>query len=81
MKLLFTVLIGVLFVSPVFAQQQQAPQIPPEVQSIQDQLGDVGCRAERLTAAQTIVQLQKQIKDLQAQVAKDPPPRSGATKH
>lgn len=67
-----------------YAQSGPPAQVPKELtaQDLENQLTDVGCKAERQAAAQTIVQLQKQNSDLQKQLnlAKDPP-KSGATKH
>jgi len=71
--------------SAVAAYAQAAPpqiQQPPTAADLEQQLEAVGCKAERQAAASTIVQLQKQNQDLQKQItAKDPPPKSGATKH
>jgi hypothetical protein len=60
-----------LLASPVFAQTP--PAGPPTAQDIQNQMQQVGCNAERQAAAQTIVQLQKQIADLQKQQVKNEP--------
>jgi hypothetical protein len=57
------------------------PTISADVQNIENQLGDVGCRAERQTAAQTIVALQGQIADLKKQLKDPPKSQSGATRH
>jgi hypothetical protein len=63
-----------------FAQQPPNPQAP-EVQQIESQMAAVGCNAERTVASQTIVNLQKQLKEAQDQLKKvDPPPKGGATK-
>ena len=67
-----------------FAQAPPAAiaQPPPTAADLENQMVEVGCRAERTAAATTIVNLQKQVSDLQKQLAaKDPPPKSGATKH
>jgi hypothetical protein len=70
-----------LLATPAFAQAPGA-QATPSISDLDQQLQEVGCRAERQTAAQTIVQLRAQIDALQKQVnAKDPPPKSGGTKH
>lgn len=68
------------FALPVLAQAPAAqPTLAPEVQGLVNQMHQVGCNAEETAAAQTIVQLQKQVADLQKRL-KDPP-KSGATKH
>jgi len=75
-----SMLLVLLLVVPVYAQQPPSPQ-SPEVQQLEAQMQSLGCSAERQTAAQTIVGLQKQISALQDQLKKaDPPPKSGATK-
>jgi len=68
-------------VSPAFAQQ--GPQtLPTDPQQVQNLLERTGCNAQVQAAANTIAQQQKQIQELQKQlIAKDPPPKSGATKH
>lgn len=75
-------MVMMLLPSVAFAQQtpQAPPPLAPEVQQLVNQMHSVGCQAEETAAAQTIVQLQKQIADLQKQL-KDPPPKGGATKH
>lgn len=78
MKKLF--LATLLFAGAAFAQAPPPVQPPPTVSDLDQQLQEVGCRAERTAAAQTIVQLRKQIDDLQKQVEKLDPPKSGATK-
>lgn len=77
MKKLF--LATLLFASTAFAQAPMG-QSSPSIADLDQQLQEVGCRAERSAAAQTIVQLQKQISDLKAQLEKLDPPKSGATK-
>ena len=78
MKSLTTVAL-VLIATAAFAQS--VPPTPPSAQDLDTQLQEVGCRAERQAAAQTIVQLQKQLAELQKQLgSKTEPPRSGATK-
>jgi len=62
-----------------FAQQPPNPQAP-EVQALEAQMQTLGCSAERNAAAQTIVGLQKQVSQLQDQLKKADPPKSGATK-
>jgi hypothetical protein len=78
--------IAILFLlvaTPVFAQQQ--PQaLPTDANQVQTLLERTGCNAEVSAASNTIAQQQKQIQDLQKQLAaKDPPPKSksGATLH
>lgn len=78
MKKLF--LATLLFASAAFAQAPPMGQPSPSIADLDQQLQEVGCRAERSAAAQTIVQLQKQISDLKAQLEKLDPPKSGATK-
>ena len=75
-----------LFGPIMLAYAQTAPpgqQAPPTAAELDQQLQEVGCRAERQTASQTIVQLRSQIDSLQKQLAaaKDPPSHGGATKH
>lgn len=72
--------------STAFAQAPQGPpaQVPPQLtaQDLENQMQEVGCKAERQAAAQTIMQLRQQNSDLQKQISKlDPPAKSGATKH
>ena len=74
-----TIIAIVLLASAAFAQS--LPPAPLTAQDLDTQLQEVGCRAERQAASQTIVNLQKQVAELQKQLAKDPPPKSGATKH
>ena len=71
-----------LLAAPAFAQAPPSVN-SPEVQQMMSQLSQVGCQAQSITAAQTIVGLQKQVADLQNQLKKadPPPPKSGATKH
>lgn len=65
----------------------QAPAPPsmgppqPTAADLENQMAEIGCKAERQAAASTIVQLKQQITDLQKQVQKLDPPKSGATKH
>lgn len=61
----------------------QAPmgQPTPSVSDLDQQLQEVGCKAERNAAAQTIVQLRAQIDALTKQLNAKDPPKSGATKH
>ena len=76
-----SVIVAILTAVSAFAQSPPAVT-SPEVQQIMSQLNQVGCQAQSITAAQTIVNLQKQIADLQGQLKKaDPPPKGGATKH
>ncbi|HEX4499869.1 MAG TPA: hypothetical protein VH187_01680 [Scandinavium sp.] len=49
----------------VYAQQQSTPVATP---SIESQLQEVGCKAERQAAAATIVELQKQLAQLRDQL-------------
>ena len=65
-----------------FAQQGPPAQVPQQVtaQDLENQLSEVGCRAERQAASQTIMQLRQQNADLQKQLQKLDPPKSGATK-
>jgi hypothetical protein len=80
MKTLFTIAF-LLIASAAFAQAPAGLQSPPTAADLENQMEQIGCKAERTAAAQTIVGLQKQIADLQKQLqAKDPPPKSGATK-
>jgi TolA-binding protein len=87
MKLFF--IVALLFIGfslgTAFAQSGPPAQVPPQVtaQDLENQLSEVGCRAERQAASQTIMQLKQQNSDLQKQLnaMKDPPPKSGATKH
>lgn len=63
------------------AQAPPLGQPTPSVADLDQQLQEVGCKAERQAAAQTIVQLRTQVDQLQAQIKKLDPPKSGATKH
>lgn len=63
---------------PALSYAQQAPQ--SEVDQVLTQIHQLGCNAEEQASAQTIANLQKQVRDLKAQVAKLDPPKSGATK-
>jgi hypothetical protein len=54
----------------------QAAQPTPSVSDLSQQLQEVGCRAERQAAVQTIVQLRAQIDALKkTNGEKDPPPK------
>ena len=68
-----------------YAQAPSGPpaQVPPPLtaQDLENQMQEVGCKAERQAAATTIMQMKQQITDLQKQVQKLDPPKSGATKH
>ena len=77
MKTLLVMVILSLAV-PVFAQTPQQPTLDPAVQALADQLAQVGCRAEQITAAQTINALQKENADLKSKLAAHDPP---AKKH
>jgi len=79
-----TLLIIAALLTPTAVFAQSPPSASsPEVQQIMSQLNQVGCQAQSITAAQTIVSLQKQLAAAQDQLKKaDPPPKpvSGATK-
>lgn len=85
MKLFF--IVALLFtgfsLGAAYAQSGPPAQVPQQVtaQDLENQLSEVGCKAERQAASQTIMQMRQQISELQKQLAKDPPPKSGATKH
>jgi hypothetical protein len=86
MKLFFiAVLLFVGFsLGVAFAQAPPSPlQQPPTQSELENQMSEIGCKAERQAAASTIVSQQKQIADLTKQLAamKDPPSKGGATKH
>jgi len=67
--------------SAVAAYAQTSQALPTDPAQVQTLLERTGCNAEVNAASQTIAQQQKQIQDLQKQLAaKDPPPKSGATK-
>jgi TolA-binding protein len=78
----FSIIALLLFATVAFAQSIQQPG-PPTTQELENQMSEIGCKAERQAAASTIVSQQKQISDLQKQLAamKDPPPKGGATRH
>lgn len=77
----FVIAAILLLAGMAYAQAPSMVQATPTVSDLDQQLQEVGCRAERQTAAQTIVQLRAQVDALQKQLnAKDPPPKSGATK-
>ena len=71
-----------LWAVEAFAQTAPAPmqQAQPTAQDLETQLEAVGCKAERQTAAQTIVQLRQQVADMQKKLDAKDPPKSGATK-
>jgi peptidoglycan hydrolase CwlO-like protein len=84
MRFFFAIVILSGVIQAALLAHAQAPmgQATPSIADLDQQLQEVGCRAERQTAAQTIVQLRAQIDALQKQLnAKDPPPKGGATKH
>jgi hypothetical protein len=82
MKTLFTIVFLLIASAAAFAQAPTGLQSPPTAADLENQMEQIGCKAERSAAAQTIVNLQKQVADLQKQLnTKDPPPKSGATKH
>jgi hypothetical protein len=80
MKTLLTIMALVFCATALYAQQ-----IPPtqDVLTVENQIEAVSCKAGREAAAATIVSLQKQVADLQKQLAamKDPPSKSGTSKH
>jgi len=66
----------------MYADAQSTPSaLSTDPQQIQSVIEQSGCRYEITASAQTIANLQKQINDLQAQLKKLDPPKSGATKH
>ena len=69
-----------LWAAPLFAQATPAA-LSTAPQQIENIIQNQGCRYEVSAAAQTIANLQKQINELQAQIKKLDPPKSGATKH
>ena len=79
MKTLY--LLAILLIAPAAALAQSAPiatTAPPfTAQDLETQIEEVGCRAERQTAAATIVSLQKQLADAQKQLLalKNDPPK------
>jgi hypothetical protein len=86
MRFLFAIVIlsGLIQAALLHAQAPPSPlQQPPTQSELENQMSEIGCKAERQAAASTIVSQQKQISDLQKQLAamKDPPSKSGATKH
>jgi len=70
----------VLWAVPAFAQATPAA-LSTDPQQIENIIQAQGCQFEVKASAQTIASLQKQINDLQAQLRKLDPPKSGATKH
>lgn len=72
MKRLFLAAALLLITGYVYAD----PAIPPppvagpEEVSLQNQLSQIGCNAERIAASQEIVRLRKQVADLQAEEKK-----------
>ena len=76
MKWWYYLIIAAVLAIAVFAYTNyghaQAPPGPPTVTDLDQQLQEVGCKAERNAAAQTIVQLQKTIADLQAAIEQLP---------
>lgn len=87
MKLFF--IAAILFtgfnLGAAYAQTPSGPpaMVPPQPTQadLENQMSEIGCKAERQAAASTIIQLKQQISDLQKQVMKLDPPKSGATKH
>lgn len=75
----FLLMMGMAVAQSPVPQQQK----PLTASDLENQMQEVGCKAERQAAASTIMQMKQQIDDLQKQlaVAKDPPPHGGATKH
>jgi TolA-binding protein len=75
-----TTIIFLLTATVAFAQMPP-PVNPPTTADLENQMQQIGCKAERQAAASTIVSQQKEISDLQKQLAalKDPP-KSGATR-
>jgi len=78
-------LLVLLLAAPAFAQTPPKPPgdpAVPDVPTVTAQLAAAGCQSERQIAAQTIVNLQKKVDDLQRQVdAAKATGKSGATKH
>ena len=71
-------LLAVLLTTSAFAQA--TPSLSTDPQQIENIIQAQGCHYEVSAAAQTIANLQKQINDLQAQLRKLDPPKSGETK-
>jgi conjugal transfer/entry exclusion protein len=67
--------IGFLLIATVAFAQAPPTALSTDPQQIENLIQQTGCRAEVTAAAQTIANLQKQINELQKQLAKDPPPR------
>jgi len=76
-------LLAILCAVAAYAQAPPVLQQPPTAKDLESQMVEVGCKAERQAAAQTIVQQQQQITELQKQLseARDPKPKSGVTRH
>lgn len=77
MKTLFLAIALTLAAAPFVYADSSVPPTPPaagaemsEQQSLQNQLSQIGCNAERVAASQEIVRLRKQVADLQASAAK-----------
>lgn len=73
-----TIIIASLLLVSFSTAFAQAPlgQPTPSLSDLDQQLQEVGCRAERQAAAQTIIQLRDQVATLQKQLAKQDPPKA-----
>jgi len=80
MKLLAPLVLTMLTTGVAYAQQasQSLPTDPTQVEAL---IRNSGCQYEVSAASKTIADLQKKVNELQAQVNKLDPPKSGATKH
>ena len=72
---LFILVFGGAFLADVFADPSVPPQpvpptaVQPDVASLQNQLTEIGCNAERAAAAQEIVRLRNENAKLQKEAA------------
>lgn len=77
MRTLFLVVALTITAAPFVYAEPSVPPTPPaagaqmsEEASLQSQLSQIGCNAERVAASQEIVRLRKQVADLQATASK-----------
>ena len=78
-QLVITTLLMLLLVTSAWAQATPGA-LSTDPQQIENIIEAQGCQYEVKASAQTIAQLQKKLNELQAQLNKLDPPKSGATK-
>jgi len=76
------VIAAVLLLPALVLAQAPPPQtLPTDPNQVESLIRNSGCQYEVSAASKTIADLQKKVNELQAQVNKLDPPKSGATKH